>query len=52
LLFSSLRGASLRRGGLDDEVGDELQEPIQNNRDEKDADEVEQIGNGEIGYIG
>src|SRR3974377_238928 len=41
-LFRSLRCTSLRRGGLDDEVGDEVQEPIQNNRNEKDADEVEQ----------
>src|SRR6516162_8483837 len=52
LLLAGLRRASWRRGGSDDQVGDEMQEPIQKDRDEKDADEVEQIGNGEIGQIG
>src|SRR3974377_1376997 len=52
LLFAGLCRASLRGGGLDEEIACEMQEAVQNDCDEKNADKVEQIGNREIGYKG
>jgi|SRR6516164_4414027 hypothetical protein len=52
LLLTRLRGTRLRRSRFDNTVRDRVQQAVQDDCDEKDTDEVEEIRNCEIGYIG
>lgn len=52
LLFAGLRGACLRTGRLDDQFCEELEQTIDKQRDDDDAEQVQEIRNRQRRYFG